>query len=186
MTGPHREMHRFAVNHLITTGRPLETMEIAAQLKMTIDRTEEILGDLEKRAGLITRNREGTVTSAYPVTTDEAAGRVVLATGEQIGVVGALDALAVPYLAGRLRGVPFRPFHDRLRRLPRPLHVLIGSDLSLRIVEGLPEARIFLPVMSGKTGAEGVIFCLQGSAFFCSEEHAREERHKNGGVTGYI
>jgi hypothetical protein len=51
-------------------------------------------------------------------------------------------------------------------------------------VEGQNEIRIFLPTATAKTGLEGIIFCLRGSVFFCSQEHAAEERRRHGGLTG--
>jgi hypothetical protein len=67
LTAGHREVLRLAVRSLIESEKPLETIEIASRLNMAIDRAEEIISDLEKRAGLITRNRDGAITGAYPV-----------------------------------------------------------------------------------------------------------------------
>ncbi len=186
LTGAHREVHKFAVRRLIETGKPLEIIEIAGRLNLSIDRMEEIAGDLEKRAGLITRSNDGTITSAYPVTVIKTPGRVILATGEEVYAGGALEALAVPYVQGRLRGLPVSGHVTTACAFcRRPLHVLIANDLSFRMVEEKLEARIFLPITTAKTSAEGIIFCFRGSVFFCSEEHAAEERRKNGGVTGF-
>ena len=186
LTADHRRAYRLALEHTANTGIPLEIMDIAALLNLTIDRTEEIIDDLEKITGLVKRNNNGSITSVYPATLNKVRGGFILDGGEELGAEGPLGALGLALVMGRLRGKDVSGyFTSDCALCHRPLHFMVASGLALKWLEKDAELRLFLPLVTDKAGTEGILFCLQNSTWYCTEEHAREHRRKTGGVRGY-
>jgi hypothetical protein len=185
-TGKHQQAYRLALVHLVTTNTPLEIMDVAAQLGLTIDRTEEIIDDLEKRTGLVKRNRNGSIVSAYPVTLDKSRGRFISGDGEEMGADGPLNTLALTPVIARIKSQDISGhFTTECSCCRRGLHFIVRNDLDLKWLEKDTDPCLFMPLLADKTGTEGILFCLSNAVWYCSEEHARESRNKTGGVRGY-
>ena len=84
MTEDHHRVRRFAVAELPRAGRPLPPRTIADALRLPVDRTSEILAELEKNLFYLVRNNAGDVEWAYPVTVAETPHRLVFSTGERL------------------------------------------------------------------------------------------------------
>jgi len=83
MTPEHRTVHHFVVRELPRVGGPLEPEFVARQVDLSVDRVNDILGELEAHKTFLFRNEQGAVVWAYPVTVDETPHRVTFSTGEQ-------------------------------------------------------------------------------------------------------
>jgi hypothetical protein len=186
LTPDQRRVYRLTVGLLAESMMPLEIIDAAARLGMTIDRTEDIINKLNKLTGLIRRNSNGSITGAYPVSLDKNRSCLILDSGEEMGVESPLDALALALVMGRLRGKDVSGhFTAKCSFCRRPLHFMTGGNLDLKWLEQDAEPRLFLPLATVKTETEGILFCLRNAVCYCSPEHAGEHRHQTGGVRGY-
>ncbi len=84
LTPDHHKVRDFVVLDLPRRGAPLAPEYIAECVGLPLDRTIEILGDLEKGMTFLFRNPAGHVTWAYPVTVDPTPHRITFSTGEQV------------------------------------------------------------------------------------------------------
>ncbi len=57
---------------------------IAEELKLSLDRTNAILDELEKNLFFLVRNERGAVTWSFPVTVDPTPHHLTFNTGEQL------------------------------------------------------------------------------------------------------
>lgn len=84
MTPDHHRVRYFAVRELARRGKPLEPGIISQDLGLPIDRTNQILDDLEKNLFFLVRNQAGAVFWAYPVTVEPTPHQLSFSTGEQL------------------------------------------------------------------------------------------------------
>jgi hypothetical protein len=84
MSADHHRLRYFVVRELPLRGRPLEPEYIAARLGLTLERTAEILTELEQRLFFLVRDGQGAVSWAYPVTADATPHQLTFDSGEQI------------------------------------------------------------------------------------------------------
>jgi hypothetical protein len=84
MTPDHHRVRELVVVELPRRGRPLPVDEIAERLALDVDRTREIVGELEERLVFLVRNDEGEVSWAFPVTVDRTPHRLTFSTGERL------------------------------------------------------------------------------------------------------
>jgi hypothetical protein len=84
MTGDHHRIRYFAVRELPRIGKPIPPERIAAELNLPLSDTKEILDELERNLFFLTRNENGEVLWAYPVTVDSSPHRLTFSTGERI------------------------------------------------------------------------------------------------------
>ena len=84
MTAEHHRVRRFAVAELPRLGRPISSREIADALEMPVDRTSELLAELERNLFYLVRNDSGDVEWAFPVTVAETPHRLIFSTGERL------------------------------------------------------------------------------------------------------
>ena len=84
MSPDHRRVHHCVVRELPRVGRPMAPEFVASELDQPLDRTKEILDDLEKHMTFLFRNEEGAVVWAYPVTVDKTPHHLAFSTGEQL------------------------------------------------------------------------------------------------------
>jgi hypothetical protein len=185
LTDDHRLVHRLVVLWLIKTKRPVEVIEAAEKMKLTIDHTAEIIGELDRNTGLLRRNADGAVTGAYPVTLDKERGRLVLSTGDEVGADSILDALATLTWFDRSGGTAHGHYTTLCQHCRRTLHIIVKSGQPVKTVEEDTGVRILIPMMPRETGVEGILFCLKNAAVFCTDEHVREHRTRTGGMKGY-
>ena len=82
MTTDHHRVRDFAVRELPRVGAPLSPEFIAHKLGLPVERTVDILDELERNMTFIYRSHDESVTWAYPVTVDTTPHRVTFGTGE--------------------------------------------------------------------------------------------------------
>lgn len=83
MTPDHHRVRDLAVLGLPRVGAPLIAEWFSEKLDLPLQRTTDILGELESHLTFLYRNRQGAVTWAYPVTVDETPHQITFSTGEQ-------------------------------------------------------------------------------------------------------
>lgn len=84
MSADHHRVRDFVVLELPRRGKPVPAQDIASQLDLSLERTEEILTELERRLTFLFRNPQGEVAWAYPVTVEPTPHHIRFSTGEQI------------------------------------------------------------------------------------------------------
>ena len=84
MSADHHKVRDFVVLELPHSRAPIPPEEISRNLNLPLQRTQEILDELEKGMTFLFRNAKGEVAWAYPVTADLTPHRVRFSTGEQI------------------------------------------------------------------------------------------------------
>jgi len=186
MTGEHRTLYGFAIMRLVETVKSLTSEEAAQKLNLPLERVNQLLDELEKRAGVITRHADGAIVSAGPVTLDKTSQRLVLSLGEEIQAEGMLHALGAAYVAGKLRGLPvFGHITTPCSYCHEPRHIIIGNDLKFRVLEAGASPLVFLPLPGRNTGKHDDLNQLgKDSVLFCSREHAAAYRKKAGRTRG--
>ena len=84
MSADHHKVRDFVVMEIPRCGAPLTPEFIADGTGLPLQRTQEILVELEKGLTFLFRNEQGEVAWAYPVTAEPTPHRVTFSTGEQI------------------------------------------------------------------------------------------------------
>ena len=84
MTPDHHRVRYFAVRELVAQARPLEPKYIAGTLGLALERTVEILAELEQNLFFLVRDDLGAVAWAYPVTAEKTPHRLTFDSGERI------------------------------------------------------------------------------------------------------
>jgi len=84
MSPEHRLVHHFVVRELPRIGGPIPAEMVAQYLAIPLERTIEILGDLETRLTFLYRDDQGRVVWAYPVTAEKTPHSITLNTGEDL------------------------------------------------------------------------------------------------------
>jgi hypothetical protein len=84
MSADHHKVRDFVVLEIPRRGKPIPAEEIASGVNLPLQRTQEILDELERRMTFLFRNERGEVVWAYPVTAEPTPHRIRFSTGEQI------------------------------------------------------------------------------------------------------
>ena len=85
MTPEHHLVRNFAVCELPRhDGEPLAPDEVARALGLTLPRVVAILEELERNLVFLVRNEAGSVSWAFPVTTDRTSHPLRFSTGETV------------------------------------------------------------------------------------------------------
>ena len=84
MSKEHHLVRNFAVREMPIAGEPLSPDYIAQKLDLPLERTKDILGELEKHMTFLFRNEQGAVIWAYPVTVERTPHHITFSTGEQL------------------------------------------------------------------------------------------------------
>ncbi len=84
MTPEHKSIHHYVVRELPRYGAPIPPETVARELALPLERTKEILQDLEKHLTFLYRNENGEVTWAYPVTVEKTPHAVAFGSGEKL------------------------------------------------------------------------------------------------------
>lgn len=84
MSKEHHLVRNFVVKEMPIAGEPLSPVYIAQKLSLPLERTEVILGELEKHLTFLFRNEHGAVIWAYPVTVEKTPHHITFSTGEQL------------------------------------------------------------------------------------------------------
>ncbi|MCP4580514.1 MAG: hypothetical protein GY839_02770 [candidate division Zixibacteria bacterium] len=83
MSDDHSLVRNFVVREIPNAGQPLSPKFIAQELKLSLERVNEILDDLEKNLVFLFRNNSGDVSWAYPVTCETTPHHFTFESGEQ-------------------------------------------------------------------------------------------------------
>lgn len=83
MTEAHHQVRYFVVKELVQQGRALTPEMISASLKLPLEQVRHILDELESKLFFLTRDTQGAVAWAYPVTVEPTPHRLSFSTGEQ-------------------------------------------------------------------------------------------------------
>jgi hypothetical protein len=84
MSPDHRRVHYFVVRELPRLGAPLAPETVSRELELTLERTVDILRDLEEHLTFLYRNMQGEVVWAYPVTVEKTPHRITFSSGESL------------------------------------------------------------------------------------------------------
>lgn len=84
MSAEHRLVHHYAVRELPRLGRPVPPDLVAQELSLTPERAAEILEELEKHLTFVSRDHDGQVVWAYPVTVEKTPHSITFNSGERL------------------------------------------------------------------------------------------------------
>jgi len=84
MSRDHHTVRDFVVRELPRQDRPLSPSQIAVVTGLTLQSVSAILTELERNLFFLVRDREGSVSWAFPVTTSQTPHRLTFSTGERI------------------------------------------------------------------------------------------------------
>lgn len=84
MSADHHKIRDFVVLEIPRRGTPIAPEDIARGVEIPLQRTQEILDELEKGMTFLFRNAKGEVAWAYPVTAEPTPHRMRFSSGEQI------------------------------------------------------------------------------------------------------
>lgn len=84
MSADHHAVRDFVVLEIPQRGSPIAAEVIASGANLSLQRTREILDELERGMTFLFRNEKGEVVWAYPVTAEPTPHRIHFSTGEQI------------------------------------------------------------------------------------------------------
>jgi hypothetical protein len=186
MTDDHRRIHNFMVCQLTESGAPFTVEFMADRLRLPVDRVKAVLDDFEQRVGLPIRNREGIITRAYPVTLEKSVHRMAISIGKELYADEAFGALAMSFVQKQLRGISISGhITTDCAHCHKALHILVDSDLTVRVLEETTTPILFAPLPPAKSDLADIAkLFLRESVFYCSMEHVREYRKKAGGMRG--
>ncbi|HSB10923.1 MAG TPA: hypothetical protein VLM38_15660 [Blastocatellia bacterium] len=84
MTVQHHRVRYFVVRELARSGTAVSPELIAAKLKLSLPRVNQILEELEERLFFLVRDKRGRVSWAFPVTVDKTPHKLKFSTGEEV------------------------------------------------------------------------------------------------------
>ena len=84
MSPDHRRIHHHVVRVLPLTGKPVSAENVAQALEIPLERTKEILQELEEHLTFLVRNDEGRILWAYPVTVEKTPHAITFDSGEHL------------------------------------------------------------------------------------------------------
>jgi hypothetical protein len=187
MSEDHHLVRRFVVTEMPRAGMPLEPDFIAVSLKLPVERVNAVLDDLERNLFFLVRNSQGAVTWAYPVTVEQTPHELTFSTGERLYGAWAEDAIATPFVQGRLREQHLSVgIRTECAHCGRRIQIDMDSELKYRVHEEQAKPLVFEPHIEWATFQEPNIIHAywRNSVFFWSEEHAREYRTENAQING--
>ncbi len=146
MSKEHRLVHHFVVSELAIHGKPLAPEYIAERLEMAVDVVIVLLDNLEKRKTYLYRNEDKNVVWAYPVTVEKTPHRVSFDSGEQLYAACAVDAIATPFVQGRLREKELSVVvNTECAHCSQPIEIEISSNLDFKVKSTGCEPMVFVP-----------------------------------------
>jgi hypothetical protein len=84
MSQEHRSVHHFVVRELPRIGEPMPAELVARELNIPLERTKEILQDLENHLTFLVKNSRDQVVWAYPVTVEKTPHAITFESGERL------------------------------------------------------------------------------------------------------
>lgn len=84
MSREHRLVHHFVVREMPRVGGPISAEMVARELDIPLERTRELLQELEEHLTFLVKNSHGEVIWAYPVTVEKTPHAITFGSGEQL------------------------------------------------------------------------------------------------------
>lgn len=145
MSADHHRVRDFVVLELSRRGEPISLELIAEELDLPPEQVVTLLDELEKHLTFLYRDEQGAVLWAYPLTAEPTPHRIFFSSGEQIYAACAMDAIAAPYVLGKLRGEALDFIvTTKCAHSGRTLHIEIDSELNYAVQE--PDANPLLSI----------------------------------------
>jgi hypothetical protein len=147
MTSQHHAVRNYVVLEMPRHhGRPIRPAEIAAALRLKIERVLELLDDLERHLFFLVRDRHGNVSWAFPVTSDATPHRLRFSSGERVFAACGEDSIATSFVQARLRKQRLEvEITTECVHCGRAMHILVDENLRIRVHERDADPRVFLP-----------------------------------------
>jgi hypothetical protein len=112
---------------------------------------------------------------------------MTFSTGEKLNAAWAVDAIATPFVQGRLRKESISVTIDTVcAHCDQPINIKMDSDMNYKVVQENADPLIFHPQIDWGSFSEANIISQfwRKSVFFWSEEHAKEHLSKTEQVNG--
>jgi hypothetical protein len=187
MTDAHQRVRYFVVKELATRQKPITPEFISERLEMPLAQLKGILEELEQKLFFLVRDEQGAVAWAYPVTVETTPHKLLFSSGERLYGAWAEDAIATPFVQGRLRN-EFVSVEIETKCSHCNQEMQFTVDSNMRVSAREPDANplVFMPDVDWEHFAERTIIdsYWRNSIFFWSEEHAREYRANTKQVNG--
>jgi amino-acid N-acetyltransferase len=119
------------------------------------------------------------VVWAYPVTAEPTPHKVTFSTGERLYGAWAEDAMATPFVQGRLWETPLTVTIESVcAHSGRPMTLVVDSDMRVLDQDADATPLVFMPSVNWDnfTAPTIIDYYWRNSVFFWSEEHARDYR----------
>ena len=146
ITVDHRRVHRCMINHLTETGTPCRAEILAGKLNLPVERVNTLLDEIEEHINMFKREAGGDIMETYPVTLKKTPMRMVISTGHELYAGEALGALAMPWIQKRVHGTSISGhITTECAYCKRPLHMLVDSDATVKVIEENIDLMIFAP-----------------------------------------
>jgi hypothetical protein len=165
----------------------LKAEDIAQRLQLPLATVETLLDDLRKHLFFLVLDPAGKVSWAFPVTAEKTPHRLRFSSGEMIFAAWAEDAVATPFVQGRLRNEHLTvEVETSCAHCGREFHLTLDSELEWRVKEADVDPLLFEPDVDWKHFDKPNILgnYWSNSVFFWSEEHARDFRMSHHQVDG--
>jgi hypothetical protein len=187
MSAEHHLVRNYVVRALPSVGKPLTPDFIGAAVGLATDRVIAILSELERHLTFLYRDSAGAVTWAYPVTVDRTPHHLTFSTGEQIYAAWGVDAIATPFVQGRLRGEPLSVVVEtECAHCGAQLRLEVDNNLDFRTLTDGAEPLVYVPQVdfARLTDPSIIDAFWRRSVFFWSEEHTSEHRARSENTSG--
>jgi hypothetical protein len=144
----HQRVRNFIVRQLPHLGQPLLPELIARELNLPLEQVISILDDLERRMSFLYRNGTESVVWAYPVTVDQTPHQATISGGESTYAARAIDAIALPFVQGRLREEKLSAsIQTECVDCKKPFQLKINSELNIQIITTGAYPVLFIPMV---------------------------------------
>jgi hypothetical protein len=148
LSADHQRVRNYVVRELPRLGRPLPPELIARELSLPLAQVNAILDDLERHMSFLFRNGSESVVWAYPETVDKTPHLATLSSGESIYAACAIDAIALPFVQGRLREEKLSAtIQTECAHCHQPFQLEIDSELTIRILTPGADPVLFIPMV---------------------------------------
>jgi hypothetical protein len=84
MTEAHHQVRDYVVRELPLRQAPIQPEIIAEELKLSLERVQALLSELDQNLVFLVRNKLGAVSWAFPVTAQPTPHRIRFRSGEQL------------------------------------------------------------------------------------------------------
>ena len=181
LSDEERMVHRFVVNTITDTNQDVSLEKIASNLDIPLERIKEIVEKLEDLKVFFYRYKSQEINWAYPVTTESSEYKLNFSSGESCTAAWAADAVANPFVQGRLRNKELSmTINTVCANSGKPIRIEFDNNLILKYLEQGADPMICIPkinlVKVKQTSIVDIFW--RKSLFFWSEEDAKQYQKK--------